>query len=225
VQRYTLNHDGSKTSEHGVYITHETGHVDALHGHNVDMSVQQGPVGHGYIRWVPQFNVIGDCVAAMEEIMHGKKLKYGVPDASHYRDLSGKQSFGESDAKNRKRGRDSDLGHGADPGVGQSYLIARQGYKRNEARPQFHGAAVVAQDGSDNVTLEASAPLAGDIDERRVVPIYDMYGTGSKKRKQTFKSTYQAQYGKDATVSVLEPTKPLPKSAFAPARSVKVIDF
>jgi hypothetical protein len=223
VQRYTAHRDGSKTSENGVFMTHETGHVDALDGHAVQMSTRGAAVGQGYVRWTPRFDVIGDCVAAMEEVMHGKKLKYGVPDASKYR--GSKQSFGESDAKNRKRGADTDLDQHADPAPGEAYLIARQGYARREARPQFHGAAVVAQDGGDNVTLEATAPRSGAIQANRVTPIYDMYENGKRRKTRTFKTTFQAEYGEDATVSVLEPAKTLPKGALDTSAGPQVVDF
>ena len=156
--------------------------------------------------------------------MHGKKLKYGVPDASEYRDLSPAKPFGESDTKNRKRGRDTGRGHKADPARGEAYLITRQGHARDQVRPQFHGATVVAQDGADNITLEATAPPSGGISATRIPGVYDMYGT-AKRLKQTFKTAYRAEYGKDATVSVLKAAKALPQDALAPARSRKVIDF
>ena len=234
IQRYTLVNEknfSGKMSENGVYVTGQNlSEMYALPGHDVERSyktAEQAVIGGAtYDVWKPSLIVIEDCVAAMEEIMHGKKLKYGAPSLSEYRDISAKKSksFGASDSLNRKRGRDSDLGDKADPGLLEGYVIARQSYKRDEERPQFHGAAVVAQDGEDNVTLETSAPLSGKISPVRVAPIYDMYSTG-KKRKQSFKSAYRAEYGKDASVSVVKPIISLPKDVLAPLKSVKVIDF
>jgi hypothetical protein len=65
--------------------------------------------------WVPQFQVIGDCIAAAEELMHGAKLKYGVPAASEYRKGKRKRPFGESDERNRKSGKLTDEGDAASP--------------------------------------------------------------------------------------------------------------
>jgi len=184
-------------------------------------------LGIDYEVWKPNFNVIEDCVACMEEILHGKKLKYGAPGVSEYRDPVGnnkKRKFGDSDSENRKRGKLTDLGEDADPGISEGYVIARQGYARDEERPQFHGAGVVAQDGHDDITLEATAPELGPIGRNRVQPVYDMYQRGKKGRK-SFKYTYQAEYGKDATVSVIKPVMKLPKGAIAPLNSGIVIDF
>lgn len=238
IQRYTLVHDRKtgfrgKRSENGRYITgHNLSEVYVFPGNAVERSYRTQEVvtieGTDYEVWKPSFNVIEDCVAAMEEILHGVKLKYGVPDASEYRDPIGtskkRKAFGESDERNRKRGKFTDLGEDANPGILEGYVIARQSYKRDEERPQFHGASVVAQDGNDDITLEATAPEQGEISPNRVQPVYDMYQRG-KKGKKSFKYTYKAEYGKDATVSVVRPVKNLPKKAFARAKSKKIINF
>ena len=116
------------------------------------------------------------------------------------------------------------MGTEADPSLLEGFLIARQGYKRKESRPQFHGATVVAQDGNDSVTLETSAPTSGAISRTRVDAVYDMYGS-SKTKRQSFKHEFQAEYGSDATVSVIEPVKPLAKGTTVPMSEKMVIDF
>ena len=236
IQRYTLVHDQAtgfqgKRSENGRYITGtDLSEIYVLPGNVVERSYKTQAIktieGTDYEVWRPSFDVIGDCVACMEEILHGEKLKYGVPDISEYREPISKKRklFGESDDLNRKRGKLTDLGEDADPGILEGYVIARQSYKRNEVRPQFHGAAVVAQDGNDDITLEATAPDRGAIDAYRVRPVYDMYQRG-KKGKKSFKFTYQAEYGKDASVSVVRPVKKLPKGALVRKNSKKIINF
>jgi len=214
----------AKRSQHARYITFGTS----------EMLVQPGAAAversyytnrnaqNGYQIWKPTMAVIGDCVAAAEELMHGQKLKYGAPDVSVYRDTG--EIFGDTDDANRARGKATDLGHSANPSPLTAYLITRQGYKTDEDRPQFHGAAIVAQDGTDNVTLEATAPTSGDISRDRVEPVYDMYGAGRLER-QTFKTAYQAEYGKDATVSVIEPAKKLPDTAADDPLATTVTDW
>lgn len=234
IQRYTSITDGGfrgKMSQHGRYVTGKNlSEIYVMAGSTVERSYNTGRtrniLGTEYVIWQPAFGVIGDCVAAMEELLHGRKLKYGVPDVSEYRDLKKgkKRTFGESDAQNRKRGKITDLGDKADPAIGQGYVIARQGTDRHLSLPQFHGAAVVAQDGEDNITLEASAPLQGAIPDHRVDGVYDMYGT--LKKRQTFKSRYKAMYGKDATVSVVRKASgKLSQKAFANPRSRKVVSY
>ena len=218
VQRYT-NHAGRKLSEHGAYATDGTSEMLVNPGSTaVERSRDTGRTarynGIDYQIWEPAMDVIGDCVAAAEEIMHGQTLKYGAPGISHFRDAPGTPEFGASDASNRTEGAASDLDHNANPPIGEAYVIVRQTFRRNRARPQMHGAAVVAQDGIDNVTLEATAPLSGAIDPDRVTPVYDMYASLRRRRQgKTFKTTYQGEYGKDATVSVIAPTRPLKRRA------------
>ncbi|WP_315833158.1 hypothetical protein [Bradyrhizobium prioriisuperbiae] len=233
VQRYTYVSEGSfrgKRSQYGRYVTGEDlSEMYARPGNDVERSTKTSETavidGRDYDVWKPSFDVIQDCVAAMEELMHGEKLKYGAPELSAFRDSTkSTRFFGDSDQSNRTLGKETDLGASADPGLLEGFVIARQGYKRKEARPQFHGATVVAQDGNDSVTLETTAPTSGSISRTRVDAVYDMYGS-SKTKKQSFKHAYQAEYGSDATVSVIEPVKPLPKGTTVPMSEKMVIDF
>ncbi len=81
----------------------------------------------------------------------------------------------------------------ADPAVGEAYGVART-VEPITGETAFHIAAVVAKDGTDNITLEAEASTA------RPEPIFDMYGTiPSSLRPQgdqslTFHKTYQDVY-------------------------------
>src|SRR5215204_786013 len=148
IQRYTVIKEHGyrwKVSENGVYATGKNlSEIYVQAGHTVERSTRTAErvdiQNQEYEVWVPEFNVIGDCVACMEEILHGQKLKYGVPDLSEFCDIDPQKPrlFGESDPKNRKRGRDSDEGYKAAPDVLEAYVIARQKYKRDQARPQFH---------------------------------------------------------------------------------------
>ncbi len=234
IQRYTsINTKGfrGKISQHGRYVTgKDLSEMYVFPGNNVERSYNTGRtrqiLGTTYQIWKPSFLVIGDCVAAMEELLHGKKMKYGAPDLSEYRDLGGKKRkvFGESDSDNRKRGKVTDLGEGSDPKVGEGYVISRQGTDRHLSLPQFHGAAVVAQDGEDNITLEASAPLSGSIPDDRVHPVYDMYAV--LKKRQSFKGRYKAMYGKDATVSVIKKKGGrIPQKVIDDPQSDKVVEY
>lgn len=239
VQRYTLVRDGhfsGKKSQNGLYVTGENlSEIYVLPGANVERSYRTTEIATilkvDYEVWKPSLLVIEDCVAAMEEIMHGKKLKYGAPEVSEFRDLSSsgsskkrKITFGDSDKRSRELGKKTDLGEGADPGLLEGYVIARQGYKRDEELPQFHGAAVVAQDGQDDITLEATAPESGPSSRHRVAPVYDMYSR-NKKHKKSFKHRYKAHYGSDASVSVVKAVTPLDPKVLAPQVSKMVVEF
>ncbi len=241
VQRYTAVSDPpfqGKLSQNGRYLTGGLPEIYVQAGSTVERSYNTGRtrtiLGVTYEVWQPSIVLIGDCVAAMEEIMHGKKLKYGAPDMSEYRDLVTKggkkpskkrRMFGESDDDNRKRGKVSDKGEKAKPGLLEGYVIARQLTDRHLSLPQFHGAAVVAQDGDDNITLEATAPPSGSIDPLRVAGVYDMYG---QLKDQSFKEEYAPTYGVDASVSVVKAVKykgGLPKKVLDDPLSVKVVDY
>jgi hypothetical protein len=238
IQRYTpmTKTFKGKQSENGRYVTGENlSEVYVLpgYGYTVERSINTGTLknieGVDYEVWVPKFDVIGDCVACMEELMHGVPLKYGAPGLSEYRDVPPKglkrKEFGESDDDNRKRGKVTDKGEEAAPAILEGYVIARQQLNKKKALPQFHGAAVVAQDGHDDVTLEATAPDSGPIDEDRVKPVYDMYGR-EKGKDQSFKHAYQLAYGKDASVSVVKKVAKLPRKARAPKKSgAKVVEY
>ena len=233
VQRYTEVTEGKfsgKRSQHKQYVTgHDLSEMYARPGKDVERSKKTGKIavigGLDYNIWEPSFEVIQDCVAAMEELMHGEKLKYGAPELSLFRDSKASPKFfGDSDDRNRKLGKETDLGPSANPDIMNAFLIARQKYKRDEARPQFHGATVVAQDGNDSVTLETTAPLSGSISKSRVAAVYDMYSS-SKSKAQSFKHTYQAEYGKDATVSVIEPVERLPVEAIDATSGDMVVDY
>jgi hypothetical protein len=233
VQRYTDVVSGKfsgKRSQYGQYVTgHDLNEMYARPDKNVERSRKTGETavigGLDYHVWEPSFEVIQDCVAAMEELMHGEKLKYGAPELSLFRDSAASPTFfGDSDDRNRELGKETDLGPSANPDIMDAFLIARQEYKRDEARPQFHGATVVARDGNDSVTLETTAPLSGSISKSRVAAVYDMYSS-SKSKAQSFKHAYQAEYGDDATVSVIEPVESLPDQAIDTTSSNMVVDY
>lgn len=235
IQPYTMvrakGFEGKK-SENGSYVTGiNLSEMYVLPGKTVKRSYRTSEVVTiakvDYEVWKPSFSVIEDCVASMEEIMHGKKLKYGAPELSEFRDISSKKrkrTFGDSDKRNRELGKETDLGEDADPGLLEGYVIARQGYKRDEERPQFHGAPVVAKDGDDDVTLEATAPESGPSSRCRVAPVYDMYSRG-KRRKQSFKFAFKGEYGEDASVSVVKAITPLDPKVLEPPGSKMIVEF
>ena len=239
LQCYTVVTNGDfrgKRSDNGNYVTGEgLSEVYAKRGFGVERSHKTNEevtiLGEDYDVWEPDFPVIGDCVACMEEIMHGKQLKYGAPGLTAFRDsTSDTRPFGESDDLNRKHGTDTNTGAAANPAVLEGIVIVRQATDSEEELPQFHGAAVVARDGEDYITLETSAPESGPISRDRVYPVYDMYSGAQKKReRQSFKAAHKRMYGKDATVSVVKPILPLRDDAVAPpskkSKKSKVVNF
>lgn len=104
--------------------------------------------------------------------------------------------FGQSDSQNTSIANGSWAeDEDTDPGIGEAYAITRTVDPVNGETP-YHVAAVIAKDGTDNVTIEADASDIG-----RTVPVFDMYGTvppgsraTSKKNSLTFYETYKDGY-------------------------------
>lgn len=151
VQRCTEVTEGKfsgKRSQYKQYVTgHDLSEMYARPGKDVERSKQTGETavidGLDYDIWEPSFEVIQDCVAAMEELMHGEKQKYGAPELSLFRDSAASPNFfGDSDDRNRELGKETDLGPSANPDIMNAFLIAQQQYKpmrldRNSTAPRW----------------------------------------------------------------------------------------
>ncbi len=159
-----------------------------------------------YDRYKPAIDVLEDCTHGMEEIMHGQQLNEGhdVSDLIHP-ETGARSLWGESDALNVQRGAATDQDAEASPAVGQGYVIVRQ----SGDGTKYHGAAVVAKDGPDDMTMETWRRVGADEDAPRVVPTYEMYG---REGEQSFQHQWRETFGNDSTVSVAA-TRALPAGA------------
>lgn len=70
----------------------------------------------------------------------------------------------------------------ANPNIGEAYFMGRTGARYKGCH--YHAAAVIAKDGSDNITCEADA--GSQIDK----PVFDMYGI----QEHTFHNRYAGSY-------------------------------
>jgi hypothetical protein len=232
VQRYTEK-NGKLVSENGKYMTKTGGapYVYVKPGAPIKNSVKRSSSDEkGYEKWGPAFKVIPDCVNAAEELMHETPLKVGIPAASKFRpknddkDAKGPLPFGAKankpgEKENKKFGKKTDMGAQANPSPGNAYVIIRQEEMSTETECYpYHGAAVVATDGRDNVTLETVAKATN----KRQVPVYKMYG---HKTLQSFKEKWGPWFGKGPSVSVLEPNlgSPVPTKFKNPTGSKNVV--
>ncbi len=146
----------------------------------------------------PTKNFVNDCLGFAENVARGTDVdsNRGEFRAVGDRPNGTDRLFGQSDRNN------TDIANGSwaqdeftDPGIGEAYGITRSVEPVRGETP-YHVAAVVAKDGSDNVTIEADASDVG-----RAVPIFDMYGTvppgkrkGAQKNSLTFYETYEGTY-------------------------------
>lgn len=89
----------------------------------------------------------------------------------------------------------------ASPGIGEAYFMGRT--RESSSGCNYHFAAVVANDGSDNVTCEANAGA-----EKRE-PCFDIYGTS--KKGQTFFDTYSSAYSSGSRYPAFATTAHYPK--------------
>ncbi|HEY0026915.1 MAG TPA: DUF4157 domain-containing protein [Allosphingosinicella sp.] len=234
VQRYTtgtVNQDNVKVSANRHYITYanDKSVMYSLHQPPQQAAIPRSSAptrpsitfeGLRYKAWEPQFQVIEDCVAAMEEIMIGQQIRPDIERTLSEFANSPQNSplpFGRDPSSNVKYGAATREDAQANPEPGQGFVIVRQNM---ESGHPYHGAAVVAQDGPDHVTLETSAPPTGESSER-VDAVYDMYGMTTGK---SFFATYAVdrapkdsdddaagKYGKDASVSVVNAKVRLPR--------------
>ncbi len=157
----------------------------------------------GISKYVPESKFIADCLHTAEEIMKGMKLKEGNINS---KEKTTGNDFGVSEKDNWDTAidvDDKDKDKKAKPLVGESYLIVEDKARDlgGHIMCQYHAAAVVAQDGSDNVTLEVfGSPNTGI---RSAVGRYAVYST-APSTKQTFHTIWTGTFPNGVTIT-LEP--------------------
>ena len=212
VQRFTLSAHGNwKYSENELYIT-AVSSTTTMYA-RTDATAPRASQKRGsetvgksrYDLYSPAFDVPEDCGSAMEAIMLGRLPNPERADKSALTVFEGRLKFGLDFELNKTGGANTNLGKEAQADPGQGFVTVRQNEK---AGHPHHAAAVVAEDGGDRITLEATAPPSG-VSTESITPIYDMYGP----KKQSFHATYATkdEYGTDATTSVVTLADPLPR--------------
>jgi hypothetical protein len=223
MQAYTKNH-GIKFSENDQYRVDEAASHQLLvnpHAPGPQPAGQfhtNGAIG-GYT--VYEFNGAyqNDCLGFAEYLKTGK---YSSQPAFHAKDDEGRRGerlLGSSDEQNinigkgesggKKRKRGFSKGDLASPGIREAYATVRLGTDKGKC--PYHIAAVVAQDGADNITCEADAS-----DLARAVPVFDMYAKPKKVKKpgkkattvtegETFHKTYKHVYSTGPKGARIEP--------------------
>lgn len=146
----------------------------------------------------PGKNFVNDCLGFAENVARDTDTDSVRPEfrAVNDRPMGTDRLFGQTDSQN------TDIANGSwaedentDPAIGEAYAITRSVDPIDGETP-YHVAAVIAKDGTDNVTIEADASDIG-----RTEPVFDIYGTvppgkrtKSKKNSLTFYETYEGGY-------------------------------
>jgi hypothetical protein len=155
----------------------------------------------GISKYVPSSKFIADCLHTAEEIMIGHALPEGNINS---KEKTKGNDFGNSEKDNWDTAmdvEDKDKDKKAKPGVGESYLIVEKKPRDigGHVMCQYHAAAVVAQDGSDNVTLEVfGSPNTG---HRTAVGKYAVYST-APSTKQTFHTIWSGTFPNGVTITL-----------------------
>lgn len=129
--------------------------------------------GATYNAYAPQRQFLRDCLHSAEEIIHEGTLDTGQVRskvAGVHPDLR----FGVDDAKNISAAQAHHANEAATPAIGQAYVIVATD---NKATYPYHAAAVAAQDGQDQVTIEIFARET-DASRRNATGTFDMYTIG-----------------------------------------------
>lgn len=115
---------------------------------------------------------------------------------------------GTDSQENKERRQDFSQNEATNPDVGEAYFMGRtrkfteaqEKRLREQGECRHHVAAVIAKDGSDNITCEADA---GKKDANE--PVFDMYGTKTKtddEKAQTFHFTYRELYSSEGVKEI-----------------------
>jgi hypothetical protein len=164
-----------------------------------------------YLEYAPSMSFITDCLHTAEEIIHGRQLAQG----GDYTKVAGTgEAFGLSENENigaakkyqkeaDKLGGKAPVNDGANPGVGQAFVIVDTTPKKNKSsfRYPYHAAGVIARDGDDAVTMEmfASDQDAMDVERGGEAPQFQMYGPGL-----TFHTAHSSEYATPVTIVIEE---------------------
>ena len=140
-----------------------------------------------------------DCLHTAEELINQKYLDYGKGTYSKVKGI--KRVFGQSEDKNVEYAlKEKHEGHRVDeqanPGVNEAYVIIGT---TGRGKYPYHGAAVVAKDGNDTVTLEVSAGYT-DAQDRDTAGELCMYEIGGNK---SFHSTHKGDHNDPVTIVIV----------------------
>ncbi|MEU9097479.1 DUF4157 domain-containing protein [Streptomyces sp. NPDC048361] len=153
-----------------------------------------------YIPYAPLKSFLEDCSHSAEEVMHAQALEMGQ-DASTFK---GGGLFGESDKKNVDRAREYAQNrpggdHNEAPDAGEAFSIVETEWKgktpQNSTRWPYHVAGVVAQDGSDRITVEQTAGSTDADPTVGVAGIFDIYQSASEIG-QRLPESFHGRHGK-----------------------------
>jgi hypothetical protein len=153
---------------------------------------------------------IKDCLHTAEEIINQEEF-LASDDNPHSQVVGTSKPFGNDYKSNVKLAEENPSNDGADPELGQAYVIVRKALVRKKVAYPYHAAAVVAVDGKDKITLEVSARAEKDAERRTSFGDYKMYTTGDVGEK--FHSHWQGEFKGNWTTVVIEPYKPKKKRA------------
>jgi len=161
---------------------------------------------------------IKDCLHTAEEIINQEEF-LASDENPHSQVVGTSEPFGDDYKSNVKLAKENPSNDGADPELGQAYVIVRNAVVRKSALYPYHAAAVVAVDGKDKITLEVSAPEEKDPVRRTSFGEYTMYTTGDVGEK--FHSHWQGKFKGKWTTVVIEPYKPKKKRARSNGKTSK----
>ncbi|MGF1939489.1 MAG: hypothetical protein RM347_035000 [Nostoc sp. ChiQUE02] len=159
-----------------------------------------------YQRYTPSDKFLADCLHTAEEIMHGQRLRRGKvrSQVSQTGTVFGESEEDNWDAANEVS--EDQRNTNAIPGVGDAYAIVAQqpidiGEETDPIDCQYHAAAVVAEDGSDRITLE----VFGNPDKkgRNTKGTYSIYDTDPESGN-TFHEAWTGTFGQAAVTISLE---------------------
>ncbi|MCX5382397.1 DUF4157 domain-containing protein [Streptomyces sp. NBC_00083] len=166
-----------------------------------------------YVPYAPLKSFLEDCSHSAEEVMHAQALEMGQ-DASAFK---GGGMFGESDKKNIDRAREyaknrAGGDHDEAPEAGEAYSIIETQWSgktpSNTSRWPYHVAGVVAQDGSDRITVEQTAGSTDADPTVGVAGIFDIYQNASdigKELPESFHGRHGKSFSKGAITVTLVP--------------------
>ncbi|MGL5890976.1 MAG: hypothetical protein ACRC3B_13900 [Bacteroidia bacterium] len=138
---------------------------------------------------------VNDCLNLAEQLTGNTKIaSNGAEMKAPGTGANGGKAFGSTLVQNTTIANDAAWAtdESANPAIGEAYAMAPT-VKPVGHDPRYHAAAVVAKDGTDNITLEADA---GSALTRPVFDIYDTQPPGVRvdANSKTFHEVYSATY-------------------------------
>lgn len=162
---------------------------------------------------------VNDCLGLAEKLAGSTKMASGraefrAPGSGG----GGGKLFGHSYSQNTKIAQDDGWHEDANtnPAIGEAYAIAPtvEPGETGISEAPYHVAAVIAKDGTDNITLEADAGTS------RKRPLFDMYDTQPPNKRVDAKSkTFHEVYASEFTYSRLVNTPLAPSTGLLRLRT------